>query len=70
MTHRRKKTKAQIKKQRLRNLKKARAQKKRNAKNGKKGGGFKVCFCKESIKWIMKHLQKSAKAKFRRMIGK
>jgi len=68
--HRKKKTEKQIKAQRIKNLKKARAQKKLNAKKGKKGGGFKVCFCKESIKWIMKHLQKSAKSKFRRMIGK
>jgi len=66
--HRRKKTKAQIKAERLRNLKKARLAKKHNAKKGKKGGGFKICFCKESIKWIIKHLKPEAKKQFKRML--
>ena len=65
--HRRKKTKAQIKAERLRNLKKARAAKRKGASKKKE---FRICFCKTSIKWIMKHLQKSAKSKFKRMIGK
>ena len=29
----------------------------------------KICFCPSSLAWITKHLQKSARAKFRKMIS-
>ena len=29
---------------------------------------IKVCFCPDSIKWILKHLNKSARKTFRQMI--
>jgi len=71
MRHKKKRSKTSIHDERLRNLKKARAARRNGSRKRKTTRkGTRICFCPASISWIIKHLNKSAKKTFRKMIGR